>query len=132
MMSRSIYSNLLMLAEIKKLCSVNAQSVLQRGDVDTIKSFTWQTLMSELSAYTPVLKRILEAICPKKTQPNFTTVVCVCGALLACSRNRHMSLKDSLSDSLCWTLIEGGRISDNNCVYIVIYTYWPNLNSADI
>ena len=131
MMSRSIYSNLLMLAEIKKLCSVNAQSVLQRGDVDTIKSFTWQTLMSELSAYTPVLKRILEAICPKKTQPNFTTVVCVCVALLACSRNRQMSLKDSLSDSLCWTLIEGGRISDN-CVYIIMYTYWLDLNSSDV
>jgi len=48
-------------AEIKKLCSVNAQLVLQKGNVDKIKSFTWQILMSELSAYTPVLKRIWEA-----------------------------------------------------------------------
>ena len=95
------------------------KSVLQRGDVITIKSFTWQTLMSELSAYTPVLKRILEATCPKKTQPNFTAVVCVCVALLARSRNRQMSL---ISKILSLILYAGHSSKEVGSVTIIVCT----------
>ena len=75
-------------AEIKKLSSVDVQSVLQKDDFATIKSFSWQTMMSELSGHTPVLKHILESTSPRKNQPNFVAVVCLCVALLARNRNR--------------------------------------------
>ena len=48
-------------AEIKKLCSQSVQSVLLKSDPETLKSFTWQSLKSDLSAHTPVLKGILES-----------------------------------------------------------------------
>lgn len=107
-------------AEIKKLCSVDAQSVLQKGDADTIKSFTWQILMSELSTHTPVLKCILEATCPKKTQPNFTAVVCVCVALLARSRNRQVSL---ISKILSLILYAGHSSKEVGSVTIIVCTF---------
>lgn len=80
-------------AEMKKLCSQSVQSVLLKSDPETLKSFTWQSLKSELSAHTPVLKGILESTGVKsRNGPNFDAVICFCVALLARSRNLKMSL----------------------------------------
>ena len=79
--------------EVKALCSNDADSILQQSDPEVLKSFKWNTLMSELVKYTPILKGLLESTgIPRRNRPNFDAVVCLCIALLARNRNQRMNL----------------------------------------
>ena len=79
--------------EVKALCSNDADSILQQSDPEVLKSFKWNTLMSELLKYTPILKGLLESTgIPCRNRPNFDAVVCLCIALLARNRNQRMNL----------------------------------------
>ena len=80
-------------AEIKTLCSRDANSILQKTDSLALKLFKWKTLTSELNKYTPILKSLLECTGVRhRNRHNFDAVVGLCVALLARNRNHKMNL----------------------------------------
>ena len=79
--------------EICKLCSDGCGSMLHKQDVDSIKSFSWDALYSELVDNSPILMSILDACSRTNTERvNRKAVVSMCVVLLLKNRFAKMCL----------------------------------------
>lgn len=78
--------------EIKEIASDRVQSILQSQTSNDVKNFKWDTLLNEMSRYTPTLKMLLAfATKTRKPRCNTKAVICMCAAIIISHRNSRMN-----------------------------------------
>lgn len=87
--------------ELGNICSKKNWSILRDSSVSTLMSFTWDTLISELSVHAPTFLEMLRGIVQVKQslrekgqsqEPCENAVVGICAAIMLKNKNIHMNL----------------------------------------
>lgn len=90
--------------ELGNICSKKNWSILRDSSVSTLMSFTWDTLISELSVHAPTFLEVLRGIVRVKhrvrgkkarartSKPRENAVVGICAAIMLKNKNIHMNL----------------------------------------
>lgn len=106
--------------ELKKMCSHNVNSILQR--MSALTSFQWVDLMNELEVHAPTLMRILSsATKTRRNRPNRSGVIGMCAALLLKFRYSRMSLVQKLISTI---LYAGHSSKQVSIVENIMYTLY--------
>ena len=89
--------------EIRCMTSDNAKSVLRSQDADILKTFHWDTLLRELSKFTPVLRMLLAAATKTRVpRSNTDAVIGMCAAILLSHQNPTMNLVQKINSLILY------------------------------
>ncbi len=98
-----------MAKELKATCSVDASSILRSRDAETLQSFTWKQLLSQLEKTAPTTTRVLtmcitdQKSAKDKNGPrsaNENAIVGLCCGILLRARNQRMNLIQRLISTI--------------------------------
>ena len=104
--------------EVKTMARSMTQSVLKSQNMEHLKSFSWSTLLEELSKFTPVLKQIL--VSATKTWSNTDAVIRMFSAILLKHRNPNMNLVQKINAMI----LHAGHSSKQVHVYdLILWLY---------
>lgn len=96
--------------EIKKMCSHNVDSILQK--TSALRSFQWIDLVNELEVHAPTLMTVLESATKTRCcRSNRTGVIGMCAALLLKFRYSRMSLVQKLISTILYAGHTGKQVS---------------------
>lgn len=120
--------------EICKLCSNDCGSVLRKHDVDTIKSFSWDALYTELADNSPVLLSLLEACSQTETERvNRKAVVCMCVVLLLKNHFAKMCLVQKIISLVLYSghadKMVRNHVYYKEIVFVCMYRYLRDCRS---
>ncbi len=84
--------------EIQVMCSEEVNSVMKSQDPEVLKQFGWDTLLSELSKFAPILKGLLlSATKTRAPRANIDAIVGTCAAILLSNREPKMNLVQKIN-----------------------------------
>ena len=84
--------------EIQVMCSEEVNSVMKSQDPEVLKQFSWDTLLSELSKFAPILKGLLlSATKTRAPRANIDAIVGTCAAILLSNREPKMNLVQKMN-----------------------------------
>ena len=115
-----------LLCELRSLCSDKVASILRGSDLSNLSSFTWDTLLSEMSEHAPSLLGLLKICTVKRNKSHIyntrrSAVMSLCVALLCKLQNKSMNLVQKLISLILYT----GHCSKKvqYIIYVVLTIY---------
>ena len=79
--------------EVVEICSDRVQSSLLNPSTDSLATFTWDALYSELNKHCPILTQILQrGSQTRQPRSKQTPIVCLCMSLICNNRRKSMNL----------------------------------------
>lgn len=114
----------ILVSEVQALCSDSFQSVLRSKDVNDLKTFTWDRVLSEAQDCAPTLLQLLES-CTRPAsgglpKPNRKAIIGLCICILCRYRRPSMSLFQKIISLI---LYSGHSAKQVSCVLRDIYIY---------
>lgn len=100
-------------SELKAMCSERVSSILRNEDNEAIKTFKWDSFLSEVQLNAPILYQLLLA-CTKTKEPRFNRpgVIGMCMAMLLRHRSDRMSLVHKIIALILYTGHSGKQVNN--------------------
>ena len=103
--------------ELKAMCSSNVNSTLQNYSTNTMMTFKWDQLLTELRIYAPLLFAILQ-----QCTANKTAIIGMCASLLLKSRCNRMSLVQNIISLILYAGHSSKLVNILRCLYALFYS----------
>ena len=89
--------------EMRVLSSDDSNSAMKHQDMNAMKNFKYDSLLRELSEFTPNLLYILNSITrTKRKRQNQTAIICMCAAILTKHRYSKMSMFQKIISAILY------------------------------
>ncbi len=89
--------------EVKCMASDKVNSILQSTNADDLKSFSWNSLLTELTKFAPLMSSVL--VSATKTQAprsNTKAVIGMCAAIILKHRNPRMNVVQKINSLILY------------------------------
>ena len=97
--------------EIVQMCSDKTKSILSSQSMSDLKDFTWDKLLTELSANAPTLLSILQSCThTRKTKPNHNAVIGMCCAIILKYHFSKMSMVQKIMSLILYAGNSGKQV----------------------